>query len=847
MFRITSVACLLLLASAAMAEDRVPLVEHVRPIISDEVVRQYAFNGDDDVWSPMHQAKTSIAGGVLKIESQGHDPYVRVPTRPVKGPVVFRWRMRADVGGSAEVFWGSVESPGTAADRSVRVAAAPDGKWANYEVVIAAEENINLLRFDPGPATGVYEVAEATLLKRTLHPLCFQSVQNVTGGLKVKVASSSDQPIRASLAGRPLEIAPRKSVEITVSVPHRAAFEPFELELAAEGFPVLRRTVYLHHADLPLEGPTLTSGSLRLQATNDGRGARLWWKDQLAAALYPLAECDGAPVKMACLLAGDTLQLRGGPVERMTLRLSEGEVRCRIQASEAVTGPAVRVIGPLEQGLLAGVEHLGKGEASSSKLDLETAEHIRYEPDPMLITMPLAAYVTAQASVALLWDDPWLRPVFATPNRYDDSADHLMTVKGRNMQLRLRVADGFAAGQRLEDAIAWALQVRGLPSVPPAPRTRPEQDALSLWSLEHSVRNEQGWMHIVQAKQAANFADHLSTIWRLTDKLPSTPNLAYGGSHVENAAAYCVSGRAAEWLKIIDRRAEGLRKQQQADGGFLYQGKYARKHFEDTASGICALPAAILLDHARYTGNAESLAAGLKALDYMQRFRTPRGAQTWEVPLHTPDILASAYLVRAYVRGYELTKKPEYLELARRWAFSGVPFVYQWRCRPVMRYATIAVLGATDWTGTVWIGLPVQWCGTVYAHSLLLLAPYDQTVEWRKLAEGITVCAEQMQYIEGPSKGCLPDSYHLANQVRNQTDINPCVLVALRRMLDGKLDALAVASDAAHRVVAPYPVKIEANQAVVEGVAGQRYEVVIDGQRVVPVTSTGTDRIPLAP
>ena len=64
------------------------------------------------------------------------------------------------------------------------------------------------------------------------------------------------------------------------------------------------------------------------------------------------------------------------------------------RAPEFVARSGVAALGALEQGLLAGVEHLGKGEASSSTLDVERNEHIRFEPDPMLITMPLAAYVT---------------------------------------------------------------------------------------------------------------------------------------------------------------------------------------------------------------------------------------------------------------------------------------------------------------------------------------------------------------------------------------------------------------------------------------------------------------------
>jgi hypothetical protein len=253
----------------------------------------------------------------------------------------------------------------------------------------------------------------------------------------------------------------------------------------------------------------------------------------------------------------------------------------------------------------------------------------------------------------------------------------------------------------------------------------------------------------------------------------------------------------------------------------------------------------LLLDHAWYTDNEQSLAAGLKTLQYMTRFRTPRGSQTWELSLHTPDILASAQLVWAYTRGYELTGDRQWLDLARRWAITGLPFVYQWSNQPIMLYATVPVYGATHYRGPNWMGLPVQWCGTVYAYALLLLAPHDTTLNWRQVAEGILVAGEQMQYPDGPSRGCLPDVFNLPQQLRQPADINPGALVSLRLRLAGKLDSLAVAVAGPHRVVAPFPVTIHEGQAHLDAAPGVRYQVVVDGRRVVDVQSQGKDAVPL--
>ena len=107
------------------------------------------------------------------------------------------------------------------------------------------------------------------------------------------------------------------------------------------------------------------------------------------------------------------------------------------------------------------------------------------------------------------------------------------------------------------------------------------------------------------------------------------------------------------------------------------------------------------------------------------------------------------------------------------------------------------------------------------------------------------VAAEQMQYPEGPSQGCLPDVFHLASQKRMPADINPGALVSLRLLLAGKLDALAVANGGSHRVVAPFPVQIRDGRAHIDGVSGTKYQIVVDGRRVMDVTSQGRDTVPL--
>jgi hypothetical protein len=578
--------------------------------------------------------------------------------------------------------------------------------------------------------------------------------------------------------------------------------------------------------DAKADWKVLRSARLRVEVAPDGSGARLWRHDQLAGYVTPLVHREGIVPDLKVFSAGDEqLKLRG-PDCAVTLNLSGDELEVRIEGNQNCEGPVVRPVGVLEQGLLAGLEYLGKGEQSSSKLDIETQAICR----------------TAGATVSLAWDDMRLQPWYAVPNFLDGAPGQRMSLRGDTIRATLRIT-----GESLEEAIVWAASRHGLPPLPPAVRSPSEQQALCLKALEGPLRGPGGWGHCAEPNWGrAPYADMASTMFSLTGRMPELKDLVADGSHLRNDAAFFLSGHAARWRDVRAGEAQAIVAAQRPDGSFHYDGPFARGHFEDTASGLVAERAARLLDWAALSGDPAAREAGLRSLDYLRRFRTPRGAQTWEVPLHTPDILASAWLVRAYLRGYELTAREDYLREATKWAITGVPFVYQWSTRPVMMYATISVLGATNWQAPNWIGLPVQWCGIVYADAIAQLAPHDRTLDWKQLAEGILRSAEQMQYADGPFVGCLPDSFDLADQQRNPTAINPCALVYLRRRLDGNTVGLCVATSNEHRIIAPFHVVIERDEARIKAVAGVQYEALIDGKRVVPTTSQSDDVISLS-
>lgn len=220
---------------------------------------------------------------------------------------------------------------------------------------------------------------------------------------------------------------------------------------------------------------------------------------------------------------------------------------------------------------------------------------------------------------------------------------------------------------------------------------------------------------------------------------------------------------------FLDRREEGLWVWRPANEKLADLGKSG-----DHTLGQAALPSYLILRAARLSGDRELMQKGLEAMKQMERYEVPRGAQTWECPLYQPDILAAAQAIRAYTEAYRLTGDASHLDHARYWAWTGLPFLYTWEMEgyPTMRYNVISVIGSTHYTHS-WIGLPVVWCGLVYAYALQDLAEFDQSFEWKTVAEGITNSAMWQQYTDGPSKGCYPDSWNMEKNKPNPADINP--------------------------------------------------------------------------
>jgi hypothetical protein len=294
--------------------------------------------------------------------------------------------------------------------------------------------------------------------------------------------------------------------------------------------------------------------------------------------------------------------------------------------------------------------------------------------------------------------------------------------------------------------------------------------------LAHHVKDENLADRLVQARDLA-----------VTKMPPGQPYISTV-SHTKTPTAPFVFGGVYPYVKQRQDRAKALLRHFDERALKPYRpGKvdYGKTHFANHANGYAAVDAVGILEAATMSADPELIDAGLELLDKLTALyadTVPRGAQTWEVPLHTPDVLASAHLVKAYALGYIIAGRPEHLEQARYWAWTGVPFVYLVNPTEgeVGPYATIAVLGATNWKAPVWFGLPVQWCGLVYASALHTLGQCDPDGPWAQIARGITATGLQMTWPTGDEKrqGLLPDFFKLQAQYRDGPAINPGTLQA---------------------------------------------------------------------
>ena len=549
------------------------------------------------------------------------------------------------------------------------------------------------------------------------------------------------------------------------------------------------------------------------------------------------------------------------------------------------------------QALFPGLEYLDAGDASSSELDVTGPASRRRVPSPGKVTFPLMALCADGKYIALTWErDGPCSGLFDSPDCTFHAGGHVtglvfpggaprvigdgdllpgetQTLKA-NQPLTVRATFLGGVGESVVPAVRQYIGLRGLPTIPQSGLDAKAycQLAAGGW-LDSALREGARVRHAVWpgfgAQPAADAAVWMSWLAGRVDDgtaarcrqsaravLGGVPPEQLDASHVGHitypAMASLVFGHVHENAAAAEARGRALLKRFQPDGTVHYRpvpGRedFGRTHTSRDANGLTAAQVVRVLQSAAVSGKEDLVRESLRLLRGLGKFRNtvPRGAQTWEVPLHTPDILAAAHLVRAYLLGYELTGDAELLEQAKYWAWTGLPFVYldDPTGKPVGSYATVPVFGASDWTNA-WFGRPVQWCGLVYADALYDLHRFDAAGPWKTVADGITTSGVQQSWPASDTarQGLLPDFYHLSDQARDGPAINPGTLQACAARLhgDGAVYGFHCFRGSGVMVHAPGPVQEAAQEGttlrfVTKGWPAAPYHVLVSGLRSAPI------------
>ena len=483
-----------------------------------------------------------------------------------------------------------------------------------------------------------------------------------------------------------------------------------------------------------------------------------------------------------------------------------------------------------------GLEWLVGDEISSSTLDVTTPAHVRYVPHPNKVTVPAMAVSYQNAAVGLLWNPlaPWYgsstepSATFAVPDAFEMKNASLMGLfvpsvlefvrensreakepcpvgAGETVAIESEIALVYPSDGPLAVQDLWYAR-EGAPDVLPYPHgsvlseLKLSMDAITgaLW-----LPDEQQWRLYLgggsffdKKGRPSEFLLYLELAARRVDDpvLKSAYRTRYdeacaaGASTISFDLPFYV-GDPAEAMVVLAYYIASLLDGQRPDGSWRFDadvplevlpGETAGFLGPDDAAelGTCANNALAVLTFARLTGDAFSSERGLEALEFMKRFEVPRAAQVWEVPVHTPDVLAAALGSRAFLEGYLLAGRGDLLECGVRWARAGLPFIYAWHepAHPFMLYGSIPVFGASLYTNP-WFGRIVQWNGLELGYSLLRLAPYDSSYDWAKIGTGILVSGMYQQRTDTGYRGTYPDSISAIDGTQGAPYLSPALIL----------------------------------------------------------------------
>ena len=722
----------------------------------------------------------------LEVTISGVDPYLHGPARdyPAELPLWLVLRVKSEQGGSGQVFFFRDQAREA---NSAHFTVKP-GAWQEVRMMVPALGAGYRLRIDPPGEAG----------KTVIAALRFEPAVSLTAPVWPK-------PEPVDFAQAP-----------------RLRSGPLEVQVAGRGFSAAiegRRAAVSHSH--PLLGYVLKD---QLRWLDLAAPARVEATAGFIKTLSTLRDADGATWQIYQAFTAGTAP---GVINlTVTVQADQDRALAFLPLLLLVAGEGSTNKG---QALLPGLEYLDN-EPSSSEADLIGPESERQVPANHKLAFPLMALQHEGHYLGLVWEHgPQFSALFDSPDRALGTGGHVMGVlfpgsdgynrregdllpmraevlrAGTLLTLRAQLIGG--AGASVVPALQQYVKLRGLPPVPPSGYSASEYVSFAAhgW-LDSKIRETNRFRHALggsfvpqPAADAAMYLNWLSTKTAdgpLRERLSATAGAALAAvppgqwdsaalGHVRYPVQALVYGHVPEAAEHHRRHAQALLARLRPDGTVAYHAAgsgpdYARTHWTDHANGLSAQVLMTALDAALFAGDRALLddaLAKLRALRRTYAHGVPRGAQTWEVPLHTPDIMASAHLVRAFTVGYQLTGERELLDEAIYWAWTGLPFLYL--VNPVGSadppYGCLTVFGATSWVAPVWMGRPVQWCGLVYADAIYRLAAHDPTGPWKQVADGITAMGLRYSWpaADAERQGLLPDSWEVLAQTRNAPPINP--------------------------------------------------------------------------
>jgi len=763
------------------------------PAAQAKVATEWDFTKGTLGWTPNAKVaplKSSAEG--LLVTATGADPWIEGPAVELPGAETtrVRIRMRSTADAGAQMFYGMSFTE----ERSARFTVHDDGEWHDYSLVIR-ERLTGPTRFRLDPCHDAGELTIRYIKVEAIGKLLVPALEKP----KLPQRNAASRSVKSGSIV--FEHYGRKWGNFAIKANGAGMAAGHQADLL--GFVMDDKPQWLKLADAQVTFQSRPKGGhTTVAAIADGSGAT--WRIQRI--------------------------VRPGPQSTLLVetQVKVDKDRDVLHIPWLTLFPGLGTFGQSKhQGLLPGLEYLCD-EPSSSTADIAEPKNVRRVPDPVKIAFPLMAVSHGGNYIGVIWEPSEMTAAtFDSPDRVYNSGAHLMALSApavgslrfenafcahspfkleANKALKISATIIAGKGKTIIGAVKQYVALKGLPDVPQYEGgLAAGVNLLAHGWLDSQINHDGLFRHAVwgssfgpqPAADAAMYIDWLGGFvedknlrerlrvlkTKALAKIPAGQAFSGSVGHAHQPTAPFVFGRLADFVRQRRGGALGQLRRFDENGVLHYQpGKtdYSKTHFAKHANGLGGRAVADILEAAALCADKELIAKALELLDKQTALyadTVPRGAQTWEVPLHTPDILASAHMVKAYTLAYMISDKEEYLEEARYWAWTGVPFVYLHPPTPgrVGNYSTIAVMGATNWRAPVWFGLPVQWCGLVYCSALHLLSDVDPEGPWKKIAKGITAAGLQMTWTTSDKErqGLLPDFFHFVAQRSDGPAINP--------------------------------------------------------------------------